>query len=175
MNADRRVRPSLGWLGLAGVVAVAGIAGAVILFVVLIRDFDGGFRALDGPAVVRLDEGEGRGIWSYTDAPLSGFCSAAGPARVEMERTSGVTVTSGGREYHSFLRFEAPRTGAYRVSCATSAPVALGPRVTGLRIFAGVAGILASFFGGLLAAGGIVAAVLILRERSKRKMETGGG
>ena len=169
MNDTGQVRPSLGWLGLAAAMAVAGIAGAAILLVLLIRDVDGPFVALDGPATVRLDQGEGRGIWSYTDAPLSGFCRATGPARVEMERTSGVTIGSGGREYHSFLRFEAPRAGAYRVDCATSAPVALGPRVTGLRLVAGIGGVLASFFGGLLLAGGIVAAVLILRERSKRR------
>jgi hypothetical protein len=166
-----RIRPSLGWLGLAGAVFVAGIAGAVLLLVVTLKDVTGSFTPLDGPASVRLDEGDGKGLWTYSSEPVSGFCSATGPARVEMKRTDGVTVTSGGREYHSFLRFEAPRTGTYRVSCATSRPVALGPSVTGLRIFAGVAGVLGSFFGGMLLAGLIVALVLILRERSKRRLE----
>ncbi|MDX6670372.1 MAG: hypothetical protein QOI91_735 [Solirubrobacteraceae bacterium] len=166
-----RIRPSLWWLGLAGAVVVAGIAGAVLLLVVTLKDVTGSFTPLNGPATVRLHEGDGRGIWTYTSEPVSGFCSATGPARVEMQRTTGVTVTTGGREYHSFLRFEAPRTGAYHVSCATSRPVALGPSVTGLRLFAGVAGVLGSFFGGLFLAALIVALVLILRERSKRRLE----
>lgn len=172
MSETPPIRPSLGWLGLAGAVAVAGIAGAVILFVLLLRDVDGPFTALEGPVTVRLDEGEGRGIWRYGSAPVSGSCSATGPARADMERTSGVTVTSGGTEYHSFLRFEAPRAGRYRVDCAASAPLALGPRVTGWRIAAGVGGVLASFFGGLLGAALIVAILLIVRERSKRRAET---
>jgi hypothetical protein len=174
VSEPARIRPSLGWLGLAAAVAVAGIAGAAILLVLLVRDVDGPFVTLDGPATVRLDEGEGRGIWALSDVPPDGYCSATGPALVEMKRTSGVTVTSGAREYHSFLRFDVPRAGTYRVSCATSAPVALGPHVTGLRLAAGIVGILASFFGGLLMAAGIVAAVLILRERSKRRREVAG-
>lgn len=166
-----RIRPSLGWLGLAGAVAVAGIAGAVLLVVVTLQDVTGSFSPLDGPTTVRLQEGDGRGIWTYSSAPVSGFCSATGPARADMKRTTGITVTTGGREYHSFLRFEAPRAGTYRVSCATSRPVALGPSVTGLRLVAGVAGVLGSFFGGLILAALIVAVVLILRERSKRRLE----
>ncbi|HVE67723.1 MAG TPA: hypothetical protein VNB64_03985 [Solirubrobacteraceae bacterium] len=172
MNAPPPVRPSLTWLGLAGAVAVAGIAGAVILFVLLLRDVDGPFVALSAPVTVQLDEGEGRGIWVTDDGPVRAECSAQGPRVAELESTSGVTVTSGGREYHSFLRFEAPRAGTYRVACAPGDRLALGPRVTGLRIAAGVLGILASFFGGLLGAGLIVAVVLILRERSKRRAET---
>ena len=172
MNIDRsRIRPSLGWLALAGVVAILGIAGAGVLLYVMLEDVTGDFDALDGPATVQLDEGEGRGIWAYDDVPVSGSCRATGPATAEMKDTDGVTVTSGGREYHSFLRFEAPRTGRYTVDCATSRPVALGPYVTGLRIFAGVAGVLGAFFGGLLGAGLIVALVLILRERSQRRLE----
>ena len=174
MSEPARVRPSLGWLGLAVAAAVAGIAGAVVLGVLLVRDVDGPFVALDGPATVRLDEGEGRGIWARTDADVSGYCTAAGPARAEMQRTGGVTVTSGGREYHSFLRFEAPRAGRYRVDCAASQPLALGPHVTGLRLFAGIAGVLASFFGGLMLAGLITALVLLLRERSSRRIELAG-
>lgn len=175
MTGEPRVRPSLGWLGLAGAVAAAGIAGAAILLVVLLRDVDGPFVALDAPASVRLDEGEGRGIWSYSDAPVSATCSARGPARPEMKRTGGVTVTSGGREYHSFVRFQAPLAGTYRVTCDPGTGLVLGPHVTGLRVAAGVVGVLASLFGGLLLAGAIVAAVLLLRERSKRRQEVAGG
>jgi hypothetical protein len=153
---------------------VAGIALAVLLLVLLIDDVGGDFVRLDGARTVRLDEGQGRGIWVYDESAsdVSGFCSAAaGTERAEMKRTTGVRVTTGGREYHSFLRFQAPADGAYTVSCATSRPVALGPYVTGLRLFAGVAGILGAFFGGLLLAGLIVAGVLILRERSTRRLE----
>jgi hypothetical protein len=167
----KRIRPSLAWLGLAGLPVLAGIAGAVVLLVVTLEDITGDFDALDGPRIVRLDEGEGRGIWAHTDGPVSGSCQATGLGRVEMKDTDGVTVTSGGREYHSFLRFEAPRDGAYRVDCAASQPLSLGPSVTGLRIFTGVAGVLGSFFGGLLLGGGLLGLVLILRERSKRRLE----
>jgi hypothetical protein len=120
---------------------------------------------------VRLDTDEGRGIWALTDEAVSGFCSATGPERVDMKRTSGVTVTSGGTEYHSFLRFRAPAAGTYRVDCAASRPLALGPYVSGGRIFAGVGGVLGSFFGGLLLGALIVCLVLILRERSTRRLE----
>ncbi|MDX6699568.1 MAG: hypothetical protein QOE65_2965 [Solirubrobacteraceae bacterium] len=171
---ERSLRPSLGWLGLAGALVAAGIAGAVILFVVLIRDVDGPFTPLTAPVSVHLGAGEGRGVWAYRDVPVDGSCRAAGPGRVRMQSTHGVTVTSGGHRYHSFLRFQAPRAGTYRVSCAASQPLALGPRVTGLRIVAGVGGVLASFFGGLFAAALVVALVLILRERDRRRAETAG-
>lgn len=166
-----RIRPSLAWLGLAGLPAVAGIAVAVVVLVALIDDVTGGFRALDGPVSVRLKEDEGRGIWAHTGESVSGFCSATGPARAAMKRTSGVTVTTGGTEYHSFLRFRAPRAGTYQVDCAASRPLSLGPYVTGGRIFAGVAGVLGAFFGGLLLGALVVCLVLILRERSTRRLE----
>ena len=54
---------------------------------------------------------------------------------------------------------------------ASSRPLALGPYITGGRIFAGVGGILGAFFGGLLLAGLTVCLVLIARERSTRKLE----
>lgn len=174
MDGAARLRPSLAWLGLAGAVAVAGIAGAGVLLVLLLRDVDGPFVPLSTPVTVQLDAGEGRGIWVTDGAPVRAQCSAQGPRVAELESTSGVTVTSGSRQYHSFLRFEAPRAGTYRVACSPGERLALGPRVTGLRIAAGVLGVLASFFGGLLGAGLIVALVLILRERSKRRAETAG-
>jgi hypothetical protein len=144
---------------------------AVVVLLGLLDDVTGSFEPLGGPASVRLEAGEGRGIWALTDESVSGFCSAAGPRRADMKRTSGVTVTSGGTEYHSFLRFRAPETGTYRVDCAASHPLALGPYVTAGRIFAGVGGVLAAFFGGLLLGALIVCLVLILRERSTRRLE----
>jgi hypothetical protein len=166
-----RIRPSLAWLGLAAVPVLAGIAVAVVVLLSLLDDVTDGFRELDGPMSVRLEADEGRGIWARSDGPVSGFCSAAGPQRVDMKRTSGVTVTSGGTEYHSFLRFRAPETGTYRVDCAASRPLSLGPYVTTGRIFAGVGGLLGAFFGGLVLGALIVCLVLILRERSTRRLE----
>jgi hypothetical protein len=172
MPIDRsRIRPSLAWLGLAAIPALAGIAVAVVVLLSLLDDVTGGFTRLDSPATVRLDKGEGRGIWALSDESVSGFCSAAGPSRADMKRTSGVTVTSGGTEYHSFLRFRAPEAGTYRVDCAASRPLSLGPYVTAGRILAGVGGVLGAFFGGLLLGGLIVCLVLILRERSTRRLE----
>ena len=175
MPIDRsRIRPSFAWLGLSGLAVAAGIAGAVLILVALIDDVTGSFEPLDGPRTVQLDRGEGRGIWARTAFGVSGFCSADGPARVQMKDTNGVSVTSGGTEYHSFLRFRAPKTGRYTVSCAVSRPVSLGPYISGGRIFAGVAGTLGALFGGLLAGAVILCLVLILRERSTRRLELEG-
>lgn len=166
-----RIRPSLWWLALAALPAIAGIAVAVILFVVTVRDATGPFVSLDRPVTVRLDQDDGRGIWARTRAEVTGSCRAEGPVAVRMQRTTGVTLQSGAREYHSFLRFEAPRTGTYRVACTADQPLALGPRVTGLDILAGVGGILGALLGALVLSAGIVAAVLLLRDRSKRRLE----
>jgi hypothetical protein len=166
-----RIRPSLAWLGLAALPPIAGIAVAVVVLLALLDDVTGGFKALTGPVSVRLADGEGRGIWADDGQSVSGFCSATGPARAEMKRTSGVTVTSGGTEYHSFLRFRAPKSGKYRVECAASRPLSVGPYITGGRIFAGVAGILGAFFGGLLLGALVVPLILIARERSTRRLE----
>ncbi len=158
-------------MGLAAAPVLAGIAVAVLVLLSLLDDVTGSFEPLEGPVSVRLEEDEGRGIWALTDESVSGFCSAAGPQRVDMKRTSGVTVTSGGTEYHSFLRFRAPEAGNYRIDCAASRPLSLGPYVTAGRILAGVGGILGAFFGGLLLGALIVCLVLILRERSTRRLE----
>jgi hypothetical protein len=166
-----RIRPSFAWIALAVLPVIGGIALAVVLGLALLDDVTGDFHDLKGPRTVRLDDGEGRGIWAENAEDVSGFCSAQGPEQAEMQRTHGVTVTSGGTEYHSFLRFRAPATGTYRVDCAASRPLALGPYITGGRIFAGVAGILGAFFGGLIVAGLIVCLVLLARERSTRKLE----
>lgn len=169
-----RVRPSLAWLGLSGLAPAAGIAVAVVLLLALIDDVTGSFRALDGPVAVHLDKGEGRGIWARANvdsSAIAGFCSADGPARADMKDTNGVTVTSGGTEYHSFLRFRAPETGTYRVDCAASRPLSLGPYISVGRILVSVAGMLAAFFGGLLGGALILCLVLIARERSTRRLE----
>ena len=166
-----RIRPTLAWLGLAAAPVLAGIAVAVVVLLAMLDDVTGSFERLDGPVSVRLETDEGRGIWALSDESVSGFCSAAGPQRVDMKRTSGVTVTSGGTEYHSFLRFRAPEAGTYRVDCAASRPLSLGPYVTAGRILAGVGGVLGAFFGGLLLGALIVCLVLILRERSTRRLE----
>ena len=168
-----RPRPSLAWLGLAVLPVAAGIAIAVLLFVDALGDATGDFTALDGPAEVRLDKGEGRGIWARTENEVSGFCSATGAAeqRPEMKPTHGVTVTSGGVEYHSFLRFRAPRAGRYTVDCAASQPLSLGPYLTAGRLVAAIGGVLGSFFGGFLLGGLVVAVVLLARERSKRRLD----
>ncbi len=158
-------------MGLAAAPVLAGIAVAVLVLLSLLDDVTGSFEPLEGPVSVRLEKDEGRGIWARTDESVSGFCSAAGPQRVDMKRTSGVTVTSGGTEYHSFLRFRAPEAGNYRIDCAASRPLSLGPYVTAGRILAGVGGILGAFFGGLLLGALIVCLVLILRERSTRRLE----
>jgi len=167
----KRIRPSFAWVALAVVPAIGGIVLAVVLGLALLDDVTGDFHSLGGPRTVQLDEGEGRGIWSENTEDVSGFCSAQGPEQAEMQRTNGVTVTSGGTEYHSFLRFKAPAAGTYKVDCAASRPLALGPYITGGRIFAGVAGILGAFFGGLLLGGLVVCVVLLARERSTRRLE----
>jgi hypothetical protein len=166
-----RIRPSLAWLGLAALPIVAGIAGATLLVIDAVDDVDKPFSQIDGPTDVRLDEHEGRGIWARTEAEVSGFCSATGPAQADMKPTHGVTVTTGGHEYHSFLRFRAPRAGRYQVDCATSRPLWLGPYLTGGRIVGAIGGVLGSFFGGLLLGGLIVGLVLLARERSTRRLE----
>jgi hypothetical protein len=166
-----RIRPSFAWVALAVVPVVGGIVLAVVLGLGLLDDVTGDFHSLDGPRTVRLDEGEGRGIWTANSEDASGFCSARGPAEAQMQRTNGVTVSSGGTEYHSFLRFRAPASGTYTVDCAASRPLALGPYITGGRIFAGVAGILGAFFGGFLVGGLLVCVVLLARERSTRRLE----
>jgi hypothetical protein len=154
--------------------AIAGIAATVVVVLALLDDVTGSFERLDGPATVHLDAGEGRGIWTTSDvdsSAIAGFCSAQGAARAEMKDTNGVTVTSGGTEYHSFLRFRAPKSGAYHVDCAASRPLSLGPYVTAGRIIAGVGGALGAFFGGLLLGALTMCLVLILRERSTRRLE----
>jgi hypothetical protein len=166
-----RIRPSLVCLGLAPVPVVAGIVLAVVIFVNALHDVTGSFRALDGPVTVRLDEDAGRGIWARTDQEVSGFCSAIGPRPAQMKETHNVTVTTGDTDYYSFLNFRAPVSGEYRIDCAASQPLSLGPYVTGGRILAGIGGVLGSFFGGLLLGGLVLGGVLLARERSKRRLE----
>jgi hypothetical protein len=79
-----RIRPSFAWLGLAAVPVLAGIAVAVVVLLSLLDDVTGSFEPLEGPVSVRLETDEGRGIWALTDESVSGFCSAAGPQRVDM-------------------------------------------------------------------------------------------
>jgi len=165
------IRPSLVWLGLAVVPVLAGIALAVVLVVDTVHDVTGSFRALDGPVTVRLDEGAGRGIWARSDQDVSGFCSAIGRKPAEMKETHNVTVSTGDTDYYSFLRFRAPVAGEYRIDCAASQPLSLGPYVTGGRIVGAVGGALGAFFGGLLLGALVVGGVLLARERSKRRLE----
>lgn len=165
-----RVRPSLAWLALAALPVVAGIAIAVLLFVDALGDATESFTPLNGPRTVQLEAGEGRGIWARTAAEVSGSCSVL-PRPKELKDTNGVTVTTGGVEYHSFLRFRARDAGRYTVNCAASQPLSLGPYLTAGRLVAAIGGILGSFFGGFLLGGVVVAVVLLGRERSKRRLE----
>ena len=116
-----------------------------------------------------------------TKENLSGLsCAVTSQAsgnRINTRRPTMSTAYSlGGREGRSVLEFVTEGAGVYHVVCdydeGSQGPqvvLAVGSGV-GERIFSMVAKSLASFFGGGILGGAIIATVALLRERAKRQL-----
>ncbi len=90
---------------------------------------------------------------------------------------STMLYKEGGRSGRSYLAFDIPADGSYRVACDYAEPG--GPRVVvavgtgfGLQMAVGVMGTIASVLLGFLGAGIPVIIVLLMRERAKKVMQS---
>lgn len=141
----------------------------IVLAVVGLGDVAGGADDLEqfpsGAGTVVAEEGDSLQIYVPEGFPPP-TCDVAGPAVGEGTSQSS-TVGAGGTTWVSVHSFTAEAAGEYSVDCG-DLPIAVGPPVSILGIFAGVGGILlglgGGFFGFVLLALGVI---LLLVRRSK--------
>jgi hypothetical protein len=86
------------------------------------------------------------------------------------------TYSVNGRAGHSALEFGTEEAGLYHIACdypessqGPQAVLAVGVGVAG-RIFSMIMKSLASFFGGVILGGGIIAIALVMRDRAKKRL-----
>jgi hypothetical protein len=192
------VRPSRAWYAVAAVVAIAGVAGAILLGLAL-------FHAVDQPIerfpsgralVLAMQRGDRRTIYQQVrgvDPTPEGLfwlhdvgagelaCRVRGPGGQPVPTTasSNLTLTLGSDEYHAKRDFAATRTGAHAVSCpAPGVPegarlaLAVGPRIRILGFVTSIFGALAALFGGLAVGAVIAGLTALLRHQNRRRGES---
>lgn len=139
-SGPREIRPSRVWYWIAGAVAIAAIAGAILVFTG--GDDDGGglgsltdvlstLEELQAPGstTVDLEAGEewaiyalsGRGSFRLAP-PASLECGVLEPGGEQRPLASNLgigTVTLGNESYETVFTFEVRESGPHRVSCRT--------------------------------------------------------
>jgi hypothetical protein len=192
-----RVRPSRAWYAVAAVVAIAGVAGAILLGLAL-------FHAVDQPIerfasgrtlVLAMQRGDRRTIYQQVRGVdrASGLyrlddvgagvlaCRVRGPGGQPVPTTASgnLTLTLGSDEYHAKRDFAATRTGAHAVTCpAPGVPegarlaLAVGPRIRILGFVTSIFGSLAALFGGLAVGAVIAGLTALLRHQNRRREES---
>lgn len=187
------LRPSTVWYWIAGIIGLAGVAIAVVLFVgfvgSLINDLNGPLTHLRAPgeATIELDAGAKRTIYRQ-------IRDASGPIAVAPGAQVECTVARGGTEievgdafdwtlerdadrYKALFDFEAPEPGGYRVTCQSSGnaaqpvPLAIGETFGLLDFLKRLGGVLGAFFGGLGIACTIAIVTVVRRDHHKRRLQ----
>lgn len=169
----------------AGLVAAAGIVGAVVAAAVGVDTFAGridGFDQADQPATLEV-EITGAGGWSiyheYTRAydgsprPSPGVAVTAPPGSpVGLDPyEASVTYHASGHEGRGAYTFEAAETGTYAVTAsgATGSGIAVG-RGVGTGLLAAIRGAVLLGFAGVVAGAVIAIVVGVKRSRSRRTL-----
>ena len=181
------MRPSLLWCVLAGLVGVACAVGGGVLAGSLVGEFDfpDDRFTTPGETTVRLDEGREQTIYQRVhvgdtliddevdSSELS--CRVTGPDEEDVavgENNIEYTTSKGGDEYVAKLDFDPPRGGDYRVRCTSDAgelTLAVGDKFRAVRFVSRLLGAIAAFIGGAVVAAGVIAWVLYLRDRNRRR------
>jgi hypothetical protein len=187
------LRPRRFWFGLAGAVAIAGIGGAIALFIGLLGDLDmltGGLTRLETPGqrTLQLDAGskrtvyqQVRGVSGPIDTPSGAIVACAvkrvpSGESVEVDDTGGFTFERGRERYVSVLKFEVNPSGNYRVRCEDRAhpdrriPLAIGRTIELLGFIGRIFATLGAFFGGIIIAAGIATPVAVMRSTHKDRL-----
>lgn len=150
------------------VLALSVIIG-IVLAVVGIGDVAGGADDLEqfpsGAGTVVAEEGDSLQIYVPEGFPPP-TCDVVGPAVGEGTSQSS-TMTSGGTTWVSVHSFTAEAAGEYGIDCG-GLPIAVGPPVSILGIFAGIGGILLALGGGFLGFVLLALGVILLLVRRSR-------
>jgi hypothetical protein len=188
----KQMRPSRGWYWVAGGIALLGVVVAAVLFVSILRplfdDVDD-FRT-PGSVTVELDSGDTRTIYQRVDqvfdvdvdssgvSPNDLACTVRGPeGQVEVERADGFRYTRNDDDYEAKLKFEANASGEHVVACryapapAQAIPLAVGPHFGTAGFVTRLLGFFAALFGLPLIGGILALVVLLMRQRSKRRLQ----
>jgi hypothetical protein len=195
----KRIRPSLWWLATIPLPLIVGVVIAVVLIVDAVDTIDKPLQRFSAPGsiTVNLKSGEGRSVYlrgtsfgSSRNQPdltdqlgiHSGDlnCQAqnvSGERSVNVENTSGFTITLDNDRYEAVKKFTADGAGTYNVSCrvfgnpSRRVPLALGPKVNLFGFVGSIFGVFAALIGGFLIAVTILVIVLVLRYQSKRRLQ----
>jgi hypothetical protein len=189
--SDSQVRPSLGWFVFAGGVALAGIVGAVVLWVMGVarlsdRIDDFSRVAVPSSGEVEIDDPGGYSIYhEYFGADSDGdsdrfdfepsvsvtVTDPSGDGVLLRDYTSSVTYDFSGHEGVGIYTFDAEQAGTYQVETT-------GDSTSTIAVGQGIGrGIVSTIVGGFVVGGlGVVAGIVIAivtgvrRGRSRRML-----
>jgi hypothetical protein len=186
--AGGQVRPPLWWFAVAGGLALAGIAGAVVLWVTgvmrLTDKVDDFTRiSVPGSGQVTIDDPGGYSIYhEYFGAGSDDFgrdfqstpgVTVTDPSGAEVplrEYSTTVTYDFGGHEGEGIFTFEAEQAGAYQVTTTgdSTSTIAVGPGIGRGLVSSIVGGFVVGAIG--VIAGIVVAIVTGVRRSRSRRM-----
>lgn len=181
------MRPSAWWFGVAGAVAAAGIAVAIVLFVRTYTNWVDRIENFDrvdvpGEGTVTLDGTGGYTIYhEYPGANETFFgpnvfdiaLTAPNGSNVELrDYTSSVTYANGSEEGRALFSFTADEPGDYVLSADGDFSTLAVGRGVGRGVVSGIAGGVAAGFVGVLA-GIVIAVVVAVRRGRERRRQRG--
>jgi hypothetical protein len=194
----KRIRPSLWWLLTIPLPLIVGVVIAVVLIVNAVDTIDKPLQKFSAPGAitVKLKSGEGRSVYlrgthfgsdnnqDLTDTlgvqPSDLNCRAqniGGERSVNVDNTTGFTITLDNDRYEAVKKFTAHGAGTYNVSCrfignpSRRVPLALGPKVNLFGFVGSIFGVFAALIGGFLIAVTILVLVLVLRYQSRKRLQ----
>ncbi|HEX6423793.1 MAG TPA: hypothetical protein VFZ79_09955 [Acidimicrobiales bacterium] len=179
------MRPAKGWFAVAGLVATAGVVGAVAATVVAVDAYGDRIesferRGLPATLHVEITETGGYSIYQEYTGANDGFFRpglevtvtdpSGGPVTLE-RYDSSVTYQGRGHEGRGEFTFDAAETGVYTVTAtgSTGSTVAVG-RGIGPGLIVGVGAALLLGFGGVVGGAVIAIVVGVRRSRSRRAL-----
>lgn len=179
------MRPAKGWFAVAGLVAAAGVVGAVAATVVAVDAYGDRIesferRGLPATLQVEITETGGYSIYQEYTGANDGFSRpglevtvtdpSGGPVTLE-RYDSSVTYQVRGHEGRGEFTFDAAETGTYTVTAtgSTGSTVAVG-RGIGTGLIVGIGTALLLGFGGVVGGAVIAIVVGVRRSRARRAL-----
>lgn len=180
----QQVRPPLWWFGVAGGLAVAGIVGAIALWVVGVMrmtDRVEDFTRIDvpGTGTVSIDDPGGYSIYHeyfgagddlFTSWPDVSVTDPSGDEVTLEAYDTDVSYDFGGHEGEGIYTFDAEEPGSYEVTVQgdSTSVVAVGPGIGRGLVSTVVGGFVVGGIG--VVGGGVLAIVTGVRRSSSRRM-----
>jgi hypothetical protein len=169
----RELRPHWAWYFTVPLPAIAGVAVAIVLFVITVGGAIDEVDRFDVPGVkvVELEADETKGLYVNENLGVSSIvnCVVVDPQGVALSLDSP-TGSFEINQFEAVSQFETIRSGPHRITCTgEQTEAAIGPEPDVFGLIGSIFSIVLAPIGGLLLAAGVWGLIFFLRYRDRRR------